>query len=108
MVRERLTIGRPVYFGVPRFASTCLQCSEFFFSSSACVYPQAMQDHPEVTPLKEEDAMPADPDDIPKMKARGVDRLVVPVTALAGMPTLIDSPETALHFGDIIAKYADL
>jgi hypothetical protein len=52
--------------------------------------------------------MPADPDDIPKMKARGVDRLVVPVTALAGMPTLIDSPETALHFGDIIAKYADL
>ena len=49
-----------------------------------------------------------DPDDIPKMKARGVDRLVVPVTAMAGMPTLIDSPEDALRFGDIIAKYSDL
>ena len=52
--------------------------------------------------------MPEDPDDIPNMKARGVDRLVVPVTAMAGMPTLIDSPEDALRFGEIIAKYADL
>ena len=52
--------------------------------------------------------MPEDPDDIPKMKARGVDRLVVPVTAMAGMPTLIDSPDDALRFGDIIAKYSDL
>ena len=52
--------------------------------------------------------MPEDPDDIPTMKARGVDRLVVPVTAMAGMPTLIDSPEDALRFGEIIAKYADL
>ena len=52
--------------------------------------------------------MPEDPDDIPNMKARGVDRLVVPVTAMAGMPTLIDSPEDALRFCDIIAKYADL
>ena len=49
-----------------------------------------------------------DPDDIPKMKARGVDRLVVTVTAMAGMPTLIASPEDALRFGDIIAKYSDL
>ena len=52
--------------------------------------------------------MPEDPDDIPNMKARGVDRLVVPVTAMAGMPTLIASPEDALRFGEIIAKYADL
>ena len=52
--------------------------------------------------------MPENPDDVPKMKARGVDRLVVPVTAMAGMPTLIDSPADALRFGDIIAKYADL
>ena len=29
--------------------------------------------------------MPEDPDDIPNMKARGVDRLVVPVTAMAGL-----------------------
>ncbi len=52
--------------------------------------------------------MPEDPADIPNMKARGVDRLVVPVTAMAGMPILIDSPEDALRFGEIIAKYADL
>ncbi|HEY2890715.1 MAG TPA: NAD-dependent epimerase/dehydratase family protein [Dongiaceae bacterium] len=34
----------------------------FLFSSSACVYPQYKQRDPEVTPLKEEDAMPADPE----------------------------------------------
>jgi GDP-D-mannose 3',5'-epimerase len=32
----------------------------FLFSSSACVYPQYLQRSPEVTPLKEEDAYPAD------------------------------------------------
>ena len=37
--------------------------SRFFFSSSACVYPQSRQSTPDVTPLKEEDAMPADPDE---------------------------------------------
>ncbi len=37
-----------------------------------------------------------------------IDRLVVPVTTMAGMPTLIDSPEDALRFGDIIARYSDL
>ncbi len=34
----------------------------FLFSSSACVYPQYKQRDPEVTPLKETDAMPADPE----------------------------------------------
>lgn len=37
--------------------------SRFFFSSSACIYPQDRQNTPDVTPLKEEDAMPADPDE---------------------------------------------
>ena len=37
--------------------------SRFFFPSSACVYPQSMQSSPEVTPLKEEDVLPADPDE---------------------------------------------
>ena len=37
--------------------------SRFFFSSSACVYPQSLQATPEVTPLKEENAHPADPDE---------------------------------------------
>jgi nucleoside-diphosphate-sugar epimerase len=34
----------------------------YFFSSSACVYPTYRQTESEVTPLKEEDAYPADPD----------------------------------------------
>ena len=37
--------------------------TRLFFSSSACVYPQYRQDVPEVTPLKEEDAYPYDPDE---------------------------------------------
>ncbi|MBI4865245.1 MAG: NAD-dependent epimerase/dehydratase family protein [Candidatus Riflebacteria bacterium] len=36
--------------------------SRFLFSSSACVYAQAKQTEAEVTPLKEEDAHPADPE----------------------------------------------
>jgi nucleoside-diphosphate-sugar epimerase len=38
--------------GVPRF----------LFSSSACVYAQSKQKNPDVTPLREEDAFPADPE----------------------------------------------
>jgi len=34
----------------------------FLFSSSACVYPQYLQDVPSVVPLKEDDAFPADPE----------------------------------------------
>lgn len=34
----------------------------FLFSSSACVYPQALQRSPDVTPLRESDAWPADPE----------------------------------------------
>lgn len=36
---------------------------KFFFASSACVYPQGLQDDPDVTPLREEDAHPYDPDE---------------------------------------------
>jgi nucleoside-diphosphate-sugar epimerase len=35
---------------------------KYFFSSSACVYPTYKQESPEVIPLKEDDAYPADPD----------------------------------------------
>ena len=34
----------------------------YFFSSSACVYPTYKQESPEVVPLKEDTAYPADPD----------------------------------------------
>ena len=35
----------------------------YFFSSSACIYPMYRQNSPEVVPLKEEDAYPADPEE---------------------------------------------
>jgi nucleoside-diphosphate-sugar epimerase len=35
----------------------------FLFSSSACVYPQYLQTKPDVVPLREEDAFPADPEE---------------------------------------------
>jgi nucleoside-diphosphate-sugar epimerase len=35
----------------------------FLFSSSACIYPQYLQKEADVTPLKEEDAYPADPEE---------------------------------------------
>lgn len=35
----------------------------FLFSSSACVYPQGLQTSPSVTPLREEDAWPAEPEE---------------------------------------------
>ena len=35
----------------------------YLYSSSACVYPEGLQMDAEVTPLKEEDAYPADPQD---------------------------------------------
>lgn len=35
----------------------------YFFSSSACVYPEFLQDKTDVTPLKESDAYPAQPQD---------------------------------------------
>jgi GDP-D-mannose 3', 5'-epimerase len=36
--------------------------NRFLFSSSACVYNQSKQKDPDVTPLREEDAYPADPE----------------------------------------------
>jgi len=37
--------------------------ARYFYSSSACVYPMYRQTSPDVTPLREEDAMPADPEE---------------------------------------------
>jgi nucleoside-diphosphate-sugar epimerase len=43
-------------------ASRLAGVKRIFFSSSACVYPTFKQESPEVIPLKESDAYPADPD----------------------------------------------
>jgi nucleoside-diphosphate-sugar epimerase len=37
--------------------------SRYLYTSSACIYPMYKQNEPEVTPLKEADAYPADPED---------------------------------------------
>jgi GDP-D-mannose 3',5'-epimerase len=37
--------------------------SRYFFASSACIYPMYRQTDPDVVPLKEEDAHPADPEE---------------------------------------------
>jgi GDP-D-mannose 3', 5'-epimerase len=39
------------------------EVKRFLFSSSACVYPQHLQKSPDVVPLREEDAFPADPEE---------------------------------------------
>ncbi|MFH1532758.1 MAG: NAD-dependent epimerase/dehydratase family protein [Pseudomonadota bacterium] len=39
------------------------EVERFLYTSSACVYPGRKQDEADVTPLKEEDAYPADPED---------------------------------------------
>ncbi|MBI2010695.1 MAG: NAD-dependent epimerase/dehydratase family protein [Candidatus Colwellbacteria bacterium] len=44
-------------------ASRLAGVKRIFYSSSACVYPKYKQGDPEVIPLKEEDAHPADPED---------------------------------------------
>lgn len=43
-------------------ATRLADVKRLFFSSSACIYPTFKQENPEVTPLKENDAYPADPD----------------------------------------------
>jgi GDP-D-mannose 3', 5'-epimerase len=37
--------------------------ARYFFASSACIYPMYRQETPDVTPLREEDAYPADPEE---------------------------------------------
>jgi GDP-D-mannose 3', 5'-epimerase len=39
------------------------EVSRYFYSSSACIYPMYLQKSPDVTPLREEDAYPADPEE---------------------------------------------
>jgi nucleoside-diphosphate-sugar epimerase len=43
-------------------ASRINKAEKFLFSSSACIYPQYRQATPDIAPLKEEDAYPADPE----------------------------------------------
>jgi GDP-D-mannose 3', 5'-epimerase len=44
-------------------ASHTNEVDRYFFSSSACIYPMYRQTDPDVTPLREEDAYPAEPEE---------------------------------------------
>ncbi len=44
-------------------AARCQGVQRYLYTSSACVYPGYRQQSPDVVPLKEEDAYPADPED---------------------------------------------
>lgn len=41
-------------------AARAHDAERFFYSSSACIYPMYLQEQPQVTPLREDDAYPAD------------------------------------------------
>ena len=53
-------------------------------------------------------SLPADLDDLPKLATMGVDRVLVPVTAMAGLASIISSAEDALGWRGTIEKYAEI
>ena len=61
--------------------------SRYLFSSSACIYPQHLQTEADVTPLKEEDAYPADPQDAYGWEKLLAERLSTYYAAEFGMET---------------------
>ena len=44
-------------------AASRAKVERYFYSSSACIYPAYLQDSADITPLKEADAMPAEPEE---------------------------------------------
>jgi nucleoside-diphosphate-sugar epimerase len=65
------------------------EVDRYFFSSSACVYPTYKQGSPEVTPLKEDEAYPADPDNEYGWEKLFTERLCIDYAADFGMKVRI-------------------
>jgi len=61
----------------------------FLFSSSACVYPQHLQLRPDVVPLREEDAFPADPEEGYGLEKLYMEKLCQYYTEDYGLPTRV-------------------
>jgi nucleoside-diphosphate-sugar epimerase len=61
----------------------------FLFSSSACVYPQYLQQKPDVVPLREEDAFPADPEEGYGLEKLYTEKLCQYFTEDWGFPTRV-------------------
>ncbi len=53
-------------------------------------------------------SMPETLDDIPELSAAGVNRILVPVSPMAGLKTVIANPDEALTWRDTIDRYADI
>ena len=51
-------------------------------------------------------SMPDDVEDIPRLSEMGVDRVLVPVSAVAGLAIGITSPDDALAWRDTVARYS--
>lgn len=51
-------------------------------------------------------SLPENLEDIPALAAMGVKRVLVPVTSMAGLASVVNSPDDALRWRDTIAKYA--
>ena len=61
----------------------------FLFSSSACVYPQYLQARPDVIPLREQDAFPADPEEGYGLEKLYTEKLCQYFTEDWGFPTRV-------------------
>jgi GDP-D-mannose 3', 5'-epimerase len=61
----------------------------FLFSSSACVYPQHLQKNPDVVPLREADAWPADPEEGYGLEKLYMEKLCQYVTEDWSFPTRV-------------------
>lgn len=53
-------------------------------------------------------SMPDDPEELPALAARGVGRVLIPVTGVAGLKRIIRGPQDVLAWRDLIARYASL
>jgi alkanesulfonate monooxygenase SsuD/methylene tetrahydromethanopterin reductase-like flavin-dependent oxidoreductase (luciferase family) len=52
-------------------------------------------------------SLPDKLDDIPALAAMGVKRVLVPVTPMAGLSAVVNTPQDALAWRDTIARYRD-
>lgn len=53
-------------------------------------------------------SLPDDLDTLPELARAGVDRVLVPVSSVAGLPAVIDTPDDVEGWRDTIERYADL
>lgn len=53
-------------------------------------------------------SMPPDAAELPKLAARGVDRVLVPVSSIAGQSTMIATPDDCAPWSEIIDRYAEI